>query len=153
MKKLCRSLFYLSLLFLFAKTIPLAGCGGGFAPPASIPAPVSSLMVASAPDSTGAVTINGNPGAIPTPVEAGATVQAQNCTQGVCSLFRKFFLRSAWAQTFFAEVPVQPDGSFTNLRVDVVQPTDPIGIRQSTPSGDSNFIQIHASCGGANPPC
>lgn len=153
MKKFLRSLLFLSFLLFLAKAIPLTGCGGGAAPPASIPAPVSSLMVASAPDNTGAVTINGNPGAIPTPVEAGATVQAQNCTQGQCSLFRKFFLKSAWAQTFFAEVPVQPDGSFTNLRVDIVQPTDPIGIRQSTPSGDSPFIQIQAPCGGANPPC
>ncbi|MFO1518615.1 MAG: hypothetical protein U1F57_02955 [bacterium] len=153
MKKTRVFLFISFFLLLLSHVFSLSGCGGGAAPPASIPAPVANLMTASPPDSTGAVTINGAPGAIPTPVQSGAAVQANNCNHTTCSLWKKIFLRPALAQTFTAEVPVNPDGSFNNLRVDVVQPNDIIGLRQVVGAEFSQTTAIAVPCGGTFPPC
>ncbi len=121
---------HLWLLALSALLIcPLLGCGAG-APPASIPAPFSSLLSISPPDPTGAITISGAAGS----VEPNANVQAQNISQAGPFTFLKkwkdWLIRSAYAQLiFFAEVPADNQGAFNNLRVDGAS-GDIIGVRQ-----------------------
>src|SRR5262245_39168738 len=117
---------FLGVFIAAAVLVPWLGCGGAGSPPASIPAPVSSLMTISAPDPTGAVTINGAPGS----VQPGATVQAKNITQaGPFTRWENPFLRNAYAQIFEAQVIADDQGAFTNLRVDGAS-GDQIGIRQ-----------------------
>jgi hypothetical protein len=116
----------LSVCVVSGILLPWIGCGGAGSPPASIPAPVSSLMTISAPDPTGAVTINGAAGS----VQPGANVQAKNITQaGPFTRWENPFLRNAYAQTFEAQVTADDQGAFTNLRVDGAT-GDHIGIRQ-----------------------
>ncbi|MCE9624417.1 MAG: hypothetical protein K8R69_03025 [Deltaproteobacteria bacterium] len=98
-------LFSLCLLALFS-------CGGGGAPPASIPAPVTQLMRISPPDQTGAVQITGQDGA----ALPNATVQARNVNQvGPFSWLKNLLLREARAQTFITETVANANGAFTLL--------------------------------------
>jgi len=111
----------LLLLCFFA----LASCGGGGAPPASIPAPVTQLMTISPPDQTGAVQIVGQEGA----ALPNATVQARNVNQvGPFSWLKNLLLREACAQTFITETVADANGAFTLLidgasgdRIDLIQ--------------------------------
>jgi hypothetical protein len=90
----------------------LVACGGGGAPPASIPAPVSQKLSISPPDPNGAITITGEPGA----VQPGARVQAKNVTQvGPFFIVRGWLIRSALAQTFETETFADDLGAFTLL--------------------------------------
>ncbi len=115
----------LSIIFLIL-ALAAPGCGGGAAPPASIPAPVASFMTISPPDPNGAVTINGGPNT----VLPGATVQAKNITQaGPFTRWENPLIRKAFAQIFQAEVIADDQGAFTNLQVDGI-PGDRIGVRQ-----------------------
>ncbi len=149
MKKIFRSLLFLSLLFLLAKGLSLTGCGGGVAPPASIPAPVSSLMVAGEP--TGGVsTVSGAPGA----AEPNATVQAVNATQGgVFTWWESLLISTAVAQPIAIEVTTLADdlGAF-NFQIQA-NSGDDILIRQEVNGEVSPEITIRVPCGGAHPPC
>lgn len=123
-------LVYLGSIFLLMQSLTWAGCGGGGAPPASIPAPVTQLMTISEPGPTGAVSIVGAPGA----AQPGANVQAQNVNQvGPFTWLKELLLRSAHAQTFFVEVTADNQGAF-NLLIDGAT-GDRIDIRQEV-NGD-----------------
>ncbi len=113
------------LVLLSSAALFGSGCGGGGAPPASIPAPVTQLMTISEPGPTGAVSITGAPGA----VQPNANVQAQNVDQvGPFTWLKELLIRSAHAQTFFVEVPADNQGAF-NLLIDGAG-GDRIDIRQ-----------------------
>ncbi|MCC7343382.1 MAG: hypothetical protein IT573_00485 [Deltaproteobacteria bacterium] len=123
MKKLLTSLSV--VLLLSNAALFGSGCGGGGAPPASIPAPVTQLMTISEPGPTGAVSITGAPGA----VQPNANVQAQNVDQvGPFTWLKELLIRSAHAQTFFVEVTADDQGAF-NLLIDGTS-GDRIDIRQ-----------------------
>ena len=99
--------YYLWILVL------LVACGGGGAPPASIPAPVSQKLSISPPQPNGAITITGEPGA----VQPGALVQAKNVSeQGpFLVVVKSWLIRSALAQTFETETFADDQGAFTLL--------------------------------------
>jgi hypothetical protein len=82
MKKILKTLFLFvsGLIFLIPSVSHVAGCGSGAsAPPASIPAPVSSLITVSPPDpDTNLVLVVGDVGS----VEPLAVVLAANATLG-----------------------------------------------------------------------
>ena len=108
-----KRILILSVFFAFLGI----GCGAG-APPASIPAPVSSLLAISPPGPTGAVSVTGAPGS----VEPFANVQAQNTTQvGPFTLLQPWWerlglLKNAHAQTtFFVETQADDQGGFSLL--------------------------------------
>src|SRR5579885_1827909 len=128
MKKILRALglFAAGLLFLWPALSSVGGCSsGGNAPPATIPAPVSSLIEVSKPDATGAIVVAGQPGA----VEANATVLAANLTKGgVVMRWEDWLIPNAYAQTFEATTTADAQGQFT-LEVDG-NSGDQIGIRQ-----------------------
>ncbi len=122
---------------IFSLLLALAGCAAA-SPPASIPAPVSSLLAISPPGPTGAIDITGAPGA----VLPDATVQAQNFSAIGPFTFRNPrknglpLVKSAYAQAqqiFFVEVTADGQGAF-NLRIDG-QSGDIIGVRQEV-NGD-----------------
>lgn len=99
MKTMLKIFFLLAagFLLLIPGASHVAGCGSGAsAPPASIPAPVSSLITVSPPDpDTGVVFISGGPDS----VEPNATVLAANVTLGgVISRLWDLVIRSAHAQ-------------------------------------------------------
>lgn len=106
----------------------ILACGGGSSasPPASIPAPVASLMTVSTPTDTGATTVTGAAGA----VNGGATVLAANLTQGgSVKWWEKIFLRKAFAQAVVQTSTTADDtGAFT-LMLDS-NSGDTLGIRQ-----------------------
>ncbi len=92
MRKQITSIFF-ALLLLFLGTLSISGCGA--APPASIPAPVGSLMTVSAPDATGTSTVSGADGA----ALPGATVAGANASQGgSVKKWQNPFLGNAYAQ-------------------------------------------------------
>lgn len=86
----------------------LQSCGGGAAPPAGIPAPVSSFITVTSPNPDGFVRVTGAAGSVP----GGATVTAGNVTQGaIVKNFHSFFIRSARAE-IQNSVVANSDGSF-----------------------------------------
>lgn len=113
MKKILRVL----VLFLAGSTFTLSslshvtGCGGGAnVPPASIPAPVSSLITVSPPDNAGFVLVAGDVGS----VNANATVIAANATRGgVVFHWEALLIRSALAQVVEATTTADNQGRFT----------------------------------------
>jgi hypothetical protein len=128
MKKWIRTFLLLAagLTFLVPSVSHVAGCGSGAsAPPASIPAPVSSLITLTPPDETGLIIVTGDEGA----VEPGATVIAANITKGGIVLWwEDLFIRSAHAQLFEATTNADDLGRFV-LNIDG-DSGDQIGIRQ-----------------------
>ena len=122
MKKL---LTYFSSIFFLFTCSALIACGGGGAPPASIPAPVTQLMTISSPGPTGAITIQGQDGA----ALPNANVQARNVDQvGPFTWLKQLLIRNAHAQTFITEVPADNQGAFI-LQIDGAS-GDRIDIRQ-----------------------
>ncbi|MCC6271897.1 MAG: hypothetical protein IT572_00395 [Deltaproteobacteria bacterium] len=129
---LLSALFMLSSAALFG-----SGCGGGGAPPASIPAPVTQFMTISPPGPTGAVSIIGGPDA----VQANANVQAQNVNQvGPFTWLKELLIRNAHAQTFFVEVTADNQGAF-NLLIDGAS-GDRIDIRQEVSGEFSPAVSL-----------
>lgn len=119
------SKFFLILL-LVVGALNWKACGGG-APPASIPAPVSSLLAVSPPDAGGTVTVSGAAGS----VLPGATVTGTNATAtGLAWEWRNLLLRAAFAQQ---------QGQFQDETI-----ADSLGafvIRLTASPGDTLFIQ------------
>ena len=116
---------FVSIFILLGALSVGASCGGGGAPPASIPAPVTQLMTISPPSQTGAVLITGEPGA----ALANATVQARNVNQvGPFSWLKELLIRSAHAQIFITETVADDQGAFS-LQIDGTS-GDSIDIRQ-----------------------
>lgn len=115
----------------------LVSCGGGGAPPASIPAPVSQKLSISPPAPNGAITITGEPGA----VQPGARVQAKNVTeQGPFLIVRSFWIRSALAQTFETETFADDFGAFS-LLIDGAS-GDQIDVRQEVGGEFSSAVSL-----------
>lgn len=140
MKCILRTLFLLAagLVFLIPSLSNVAGCSSGASsPPASIPAPVSSLITASPPDQTGLIVVAGQDGA----VEPNATVLAANLTQGG-TVFRweDLLIRSAYAQVFQATANADANGAFT-LEIDGAS-GDQIGLRQEVGGEQSNVTVV-----------
>lgn len=126
------------LFFLLLGTLSFGGsCGGGGAPPASIPAPVTQLMTISPPSQTGAVLITGEPGA----ALANATVQARNVNQvGPFSWLKELLIRSAHAQIFITETLADDQGAFS-LQIDGSS-GDTIEIRQELNGDFSDAVAL-----------
>ena len=136
MEKILKTLFLLAtgLMFLIPSVSHVAGCGSGVsAPPASIPAPVSSLISLTPPDPTGLIIVTGDVGS----VEPGATVIAANITKGgVVLWWEDLFIRSAHAQLFEATTNADDQGRFI-LNIDG-DSGDQIGIRQQVGTEESD---------------
>ncbi len=129
-------LFFLGFLMLLGN---IFGCGGGgsASPPASIPAPVASLMTVSTPTDTGATTVTGAAGA----VNGGATVLAANLTQGgTVKWWEKIFLRKAFAQVVTTSTTADDTGAFT-LMLDA-NSGDSLGIRQRVGADQSDVTNL-----------
>ncbi|HEX5035592.1 MAG TPA: hypothetical protein VFX30_00315 [bacterium] len=140
MKKILRALFLLAsgFLFLIPAFSSVGGCGSGVnAPPASIPAPVSSLITVSPPNQDGIVLVSGAPGA----VLPNASVIAANLTQGgFVQRLEELFLRSAHAQVQ-AAVTADDQGAF-DLELEASE-GDEIGIRQIVDSEPSDVTIVN----------
>ncbi|HSA60498.1 MAG TPA: hypothetical protein VLJ37_12535 [bacterium] len=142
MKKILKTLFLLAagFLFLIPSFSSVGGCSSGAsAPPASIPAPVSSLISLTPPDDTGLIVVTGDVGS----VEPGATVIAANVTKGgVVFRWEDLFIRSAFAQVFEATTTADDAGRFV-LNIDG-DSGDQIGIRQQvgTEQSDVTFVVV-----------
>lgn len=140
MKKIFKTLFLFTagLVFLIPSLSNVAGCSGGGAssPPASIPAPVSSLITLTTPDNTGLIVVTGQDGA----VNPNATVLAANLTQGG-TVFRweDLIIRSAYAQVFQAATNADANGAFI-LNIDG-NSGDQIGLRQEV-GGEQSAITV-----------
>jgi hypothetical protein len=138
MKKVFRSLLLLAagLLFLVPALSHVTGCSsGGNAPPASIPAPVSSLITVSPPNQDGIVLVSGAPGA----VLPGADVIAANLTQGgFVQRLEGLLIRDAQAQTQ-ASAHADDQGAF-NLELEA-NSNDEIGLRQFA-NGEQSDVTI-----------
>jgi len=128
-----KRLVLFSFLMLFI--LPNLRCGGG-APPASIPAPVSSLLSISPPDQTGAVAINGAPNS----VFPNATVQAANTSQGGTFSLLDWLIPSAQAQVFSVNTTADDQGAFS-LLIDG-QSGDVIELRQELNGDVSDVTQL-----------
>src|SRR5262245_43644476 len=128
-KKMFRTfvLLAMGLAFLIPSLCYVGGCGGSGAssPPASIPAPVSSLITLTTPDPTGLIIVTGQDNS----VEPNALVLAANLSQGG-TVFRwqDLFIRNAYAQTFEASTNADANGAFS-LFIDG-STGDQIGLRQ-----------------------
>jgi hypothetical protein len=138
MKKTIRALFLLTagFLFLIPSVSSVGGCGtGASAPPASIPAPVSSLITVSSPNEDGLVLVSGAPGA----VLPNASVIAANLTQGgFVQRLESLFIRDAHAQVQ-ASVTADDQGAF-DLELEGAN-GDEIGLRQID-NGDQSDVTI-----------
>lgn len=140
MKRIIRAFLLLAagLLFLVPAFSSVGGCGSGVnAPPASIPAPVSSLISVSPPDQDGLVLVSGAPGA----VLPNANVIAANLTQGgFVQRLESLFIRSAHAQVQ-AAVTADDQGAF-DLELEANE-GDEIGIRQIVDSEPSDVTIVN----------
>jgi hypothetical protein len=138
MKTILRGLMLVAagLLFLAPALSSVGGCGSGVnAPPASIPAPVSSLITVSPPNQDGIVLVSGAPGA----VLPNADVIAANLTQGgFVQRLEGLFLRSAQAQVQ-ATAHADNQGAF-DLELEGAN-GDEIGLRQFD-NGEQSDVTI-----------
>lgn len=138
MKIFFKTLFLLAagLLFLIPGLSSVGGCGSGAsAPPASIPAPVSSLISLTVPDPTGLIIVTGDVGS----VQAGATVIVANTSKGgVVMRWEDWLIRSAQAQVFEATTTADDQGRFI-VNIDGSS-GDQIGIRQQLGADQSDPI-------------
>jgi hypothetical protein len=136
MKKILKTFVLLAvgLLFLVPSVSYVAGCGSGASsPPASIPAPVSSLITLTPPDDTGLIIVTGDMGS----VEPGATVLAANITKGgVVLWWEDLLIRSAHAQVFETSTFADDEGRFV-INIDG-DSGDQIGIRQQVGTEESD---------------
>lgn len=136
MRKIFKTLFLViaGLTFLIPSVSHIAGCGSGASvPPASIPAPVSSLISLTVPDPTGLIIVTGDEGA----VEPGATVVAANISKGgVVNLWTDWLIPSAHAQVFEATTTADDAGRFV-LNIDG-DSGDQIGLRQQVGTEESD---------------
>jgi hypothetical protein len=139
MKKILKTLLLLvaGLIFLIPSVSHVAGCGSGAsAPPASIPAPVSSLISLTVPDPTGLIVVTGDVNS----VEPGATVIAANITKGgVVMHWMDWVIPSAHAQVFEAATNADAEGRF-ELNIDG-ESGDQIGLRQEV-GGEQSDVTI-----------
>ena len=138
--KILRALMLVAagLLFLLPAFSSVGGCGSGAsAPPASIPAPVSSLITVSPPNQDGLVLVSGAPGA----VLPNANVIAANLSQGgFVRRLEGLFLREAHAQVQ-ASVQADDQGAF-DLELEGTN-GDEIGIRQIVDSEPSDVTIVN----------
>ncbi len=129
-------LIFLGFSLLLANIFSCGG-GGSASPPASIPAPVASLMTVSTPTNTGATTVTGAAGA----VNPGATVLAANLTQGgVVKKLENLFIRKAFAQVVQATAVANNTGAFT-LLLDA-NSGNTLGIRQRVGTEQSDVTHL-----------
>ncbi len=145
MKKMFQQTYFRSVLWILIVSallfeFPLQGCGGGggsSSPPASIPAPVASLMTVSAPSADGATSVTGAAGT----VNSGATVTAANITQGgTVQKLENLFIRKAFAQVVQATALADDTGAFT-LTLDA-HSGDQLGIRQHVGTRQSTVTDL-----------
>jgi len=136
MKKILKTLGLMAagFLFLLPALSSTGGCGSGASsPPASIPAPVSSLISLTVPDPTGLIIVTGDVGA----VEPGATVIAANISKGgVAMWWEDWLIPSAHAQVFEATTTADDAGRFV-LNIDG-DSGDQIGLRQQVGAEESD---------------
>lgn len=140
MKKILKALvlFAAGLFFLIPSLSHVTGCSSGASsPPASIPAPVSSLITLTEPDQTGLIVVTGDAGS----VEPGAMVLAANLTQGgVVFRWEDLLIRSAHAQVIQATATADDQGRFS-LNIDGAS-GDQIGLRQQVGAEQSDVTVL-----------